>query len=222
MSCALAVLVLVLGLAETSRAQTVGPWHGPEGNGREAPPARSEESSAAANHAVPVRSLAIPSADWATEDNADLPWRWLSSRIASAFHLPGTSAPDTSRPDVQTLISRRLFGTAGFRAARNPAALAGVRRIPRTFVPIPLLPWKPHLQVGRSAHLAVNPSIVLGRRLTSDPAMSRGGRTLGVAIEMKLRFDRPAATAPRPTPRGVFSGGAILSKVIGMLEKRGG
>jgi hypothetical protein len=103
----------------------------------------------------------------------------------------------------------------------NPNRPRGVWRIDRTFLPIPLLRWERHsLLFSPRGFIAVNPSIVIGRRLTFAPNLLRGGCTVGVALQMKIGFNQagpPASEAGTAQP-----GTAILSKLRGILARNAG
>jgi len=104
---------------------------------------------------------------------------------------------------------------------QNPNRPRGVRKIERTFLPIPLLRWQRRsLPLSARGFVAVNPSIVIGRRLTLASALFRGGCTFGVALEMKIRFEQPGAPALR-TGLAV-PGPAILSKLRRIFDKNAG
>jgi hypothetical protein len=135
---------------------------------------------------------------------------------ANSIWLPGREIqPDSRRPRWSTGNPLEIISN-GFAVRRNPNQPKGGRRINRTFVPIPLLRWECASPIGPHAFIAFNPSIVIGRRPTFAPDVFRGGRTFGVALQMRVRFDQagvPAATAgpPAPTP-------GILSRVRAVFD----
>ena len=98
---------------------------------------------------------------------------------------------------------------------RTNGPLLRVRKINRRFLPIPLLRWQHETPLGPRGVIAVNPSLVLGRRQTYMPDVFRGGRTFGVAVEMKIRFDGPDSNPPADAAADPAS--AIVGRLRGLL-----
>jgi hypothetical protein len=145
--------------------------------------------------------------------------RFDFSRIADLFAIPALS-PVADGRDLRRWLPSPSFqiGSSRLAAHANPG-LPARRRISRTFYPIPLLEWRRHSPlVARRAMVAVRPTIVIGRRLTWAPELGRGGRTLGVAVQMRVWLDG----APARPPAGETSPGParVLSTVRGMLDRR--
>ncbi len=214
LSSAIGALVLVVAAARASGAQTAGPWAGNDSEGRDVP--TREILAPACDTGGRCSRLIIPSVPLPAETRVTRPW--LAPVDLGVFC---TGRPDSSRErkraDVATLISSFRFGSMPTAARRNVATTVGVKKVNRTFVPIPLVAWHRRLPIGRSTDMALNPSIVFGRRLTIAPELSRGGRTMGVAVEMKVRFGpHPVTQAPaKPTS-------ALFSQLLATVVKRGG
>lgn len=110
------------------------------------------------------------------------------------------------------------IGSARLAAHANPG-LPAIRRINRRFVPIPILEWRRHspLVMGRGL-MAIRPTIVIGRRLTWAPELSRGGRTIGLAVQVRVWLDAPPGAAPADVTS--HAPARILSTMRGMLDGR--
>ncbi len=105
-------------------------------------------------------------------------------------------------------------------AGRDTGALRGVRRLNRKLLPIPLLRWQGYSPIGPRGLIALNPSLVIGRRQTFMSTIFRGGRTFGFAVEMKIRFDRVSGPAAAPVGAATRDPGSIiLSTVRGFLDR---
>ncbi len=113
-------------------------------------------------------------------------------------------------------ISLQL-GSSRYRAtAGNGAPVGG--KISRTFLPIPIFQWQRYapLVVARG-YVAIDPSLVVGRRLTWSSRFAPGGRTFGIAVRMRIWLDRPdtpGAAAPQPTTED-----RILSTLRSVLDR---
>ncbi len=104
-------------------------------------------------------------------------------------------------------------------AGRDNGASRGMRRLNRKLLPIPLLRWQGYTPIGPRGLVALNPSLVIGRRQTFMSTIFRGGRTFGFAVEMRIRFDRVAAPAAPGGSTTRDPGSVILSTVRGFLDK---
>lgn len=92
------------------------------------------------------------------------------------------------------------------------------RKINRTFLPIPVFRWERYAPLILShGYVAIDPSLVIGKRLTWSPELARGGRTFGIAVRMRIWFDKPPASGerePQPTTQD-----RILSTLRAVLDK---
>ena len=107
--------------------------------------------------------------------------------------------------------------SAGRVVSRTASEPRGVQRLDRKLLPVPLLSWqRPGFLINTHGSMSINPSLVIGRRLSFLPDVFPGGRTFGVAVEMKLRLDRATASLPSPPePRRP----GFLSRVRSLVEK---
>jgi hypothetical protein len=111
------------------------------------------------------------------------------------------------------------FRIGSARFARATPGLPAIRRkINRTFLPIPLLRWQRQSSlVTPHGFVSIGPAIVLGRRVTSAPDLMRGGRTIGVAVQVLVWLDH--SPSGDRLAAGSRAPGRILSTICGMLER---
>ncbi len=150
---------------------------------------------------------------------------------ADAFraHLDLTARGDWlgQRASARARVVRRWLDPTSFRIASarfavraNPGFPAIRPKITRTFVPIPLLRWQRHASlVTPHGFMAISPSIVIGRRLTWAPDLLRGGRTIGVAVQIRIWLDHPWPGDDITTGSQSPARERIFSTVRGMLGR---
>ena len=112
------------------------------------------------------------------------------------------------------------IGSHGLQATARTGTPSGGRRISRTFLAIPVVRWQRYFSlVTPRGYVAITPSLVIGRRQTWAPELARGGRTFGIAVQMRVWLDHPPTTGDR-TPRPTTED-RILSTLRAVLDKSG-
>ncbi len=128
-----------------------------------------------------------------------------------------SSTPHDERGDGRWLAPLSFHNLS---AARINGGLPAVAtKMNRRFLPMPTLRWsRPGSLISRHGLVAIHPSLILGRRLTASPEIGRGGRTIGLGVQVRIWLDDPPATAN--TAAETPPSARILATVRGMLEKR--
>src|SRR5512133_1690933 len=122
---------------------------------------------------------------------------------------------------------RRWLAPLSFRDAsgvlspfHNPASPAIATTLHRRFVRMPSVQWSRRgLLVSRRGWLTIHPSLVIGRRLTAFPEICRGGRMIGLGVQIRIWLDEPPAAVVRATATPA-SPAQFLTAVRSMLDRR--
>ncbi len=134
--------------------------------------------------------------------------------------LKGRDAEPPNGADRRWLSSTPLQLRAGTVAPRTAAVPMGGRKISRTFVPIPLFRFQRYSSlVTPRGFFAINSSIVIGRRNTWALPPARGGRTFGIAVQMRMWLDRPASPGQAASVASVQD--RIVSTLRAVIERSG-
>ncbi len=127
------------------------------------------------------------------------------------------TVPDR-RPTAEGWVARNPFGptSPGIALLRTANPPRGTKRLNRTLLPIPLIRWqRSGALITDRGSIDISPALVVGRRLSFLPDLFPGGRTFGIAVQMKIRLDQPGT---RP-PAAALPGPAILSKVRALVNR---
>ncbi len=142
----------------------------------------------------------------------------LAQRVLNAYQTWRDLAAGTESARRWAIGNPLEIGSTGF--ALRPKQPSAIRRINRRFLPIPLVGWQHRLDLlSPHGSIAIRPSIVVGRRLTALPEVYRASRTIGLAVEMKIRLDPPAA--PVKTDGASDPASAVLSRLRGLIDRDG-
>ncbi len=169
-----------------------------------------------------LKSLVL-ACDWGVRKGPPKAWRESGADGRAQAHLreiPPFRVVGDSRSFEMSYWQNRpsfILAAPGVPLARSLAQPRGIRPLNRTMLAIPLLRWqRPAVLMGAHGSVAVNPSIVVGRRLTFMPDVFRGGRTFGIAVEMKIRLDQQPRS---PVGAGLPAGIPIASRVRAVMDK---
>lgn len=194
MTKGLILAALLLGLARVAGAQPV-----------------RDALASSSNEAVVADALVVDSAAPSARAHVDLSEiGGLLKQVAGERALRRWLDPASFRP-----------ASARFAARANPGLPGTGPKVNRTFLPIPMLGWQRDSSLLTPHGLmAISPSVVIGRRLTWAPDLGRGGRTIGVGVQVRMWLDRPPSLADARAPSQAPA--TILSTVGAMLGRNGG
>lgn len=151
-----------------------------------------------------------------------------SAASSARAHVDLSDIGDLLKQLTGKRVVRRWLDPASFRPASarfavraNPGLPGTGPKVNRTFLPIPMLGWQRYSSLlTPHGFMAISPSVVIGRRLTWAPELARGGRTIGVGVQLRMWLDRPPSLANARAPSQAPA--TILSTVRAMLGSNGG